>query len=416
MAKRLLVIYLFLFVFSLTIPIFYHSAFLVGFISFVHLITVSNFNYRHVSKYVGSFLFLTGIGYILVIFISIYYETYDFSFLKTYTNNFLSSLCAIPLAQLFVLYYKKDAYDQICKSLFYVFFIQSLIIIVVLLLPFLKPIVQVFHRNAELAMQADVFSSGIRTNALSGGLFFGLTISFSIALIIYFHYYMNQPIKRILAKDFAKFSIVNIGMLISGRFGAVYLFSLLFMKLFSLRVLSKLRTVFLWSFLTIIFAVFYVSIFSVDLSFLYENNISTYVLEFIENGAESQSTNRLLEMYQVNFPLADVLLGTGHYTNLDGSYYQHIDVGYFRVLLFGGIPFLLFSILFTLNLLSPILKANNIPSAKSLWMSLVVFFFLSSFKGEVMVTMVSVNSTLFLFCLIISLTNKKFYHEPNAVT
>ncbi|WP_144414909.1 hypothetical protein [Photobacterium swingsii] len=265
-------------------------------------------------------------------------------------------------------------------------------------------------------MQADVFSSGIRTNALSGGLFFGLTISFSIALIIYFHYYMNQPIKRILAKDFAKFSIVNIGMLISGRFGAVYLFSLLFMKLFSLRVLSKLRTVFLWSFLTIIFAVFYVSIFSVDLSFLYENNISTYVLEFIENGAESQSTNRLLEMYQVNFPLADVLLGTGHYTNLDGSYYQHIDVGYFRVLLFGGIPFLLFSILFTLNLLSPILKANNIPSAKSLWMSLVVFFFLSSFKGEVMVTMVSVNSTLFLFCLIISLTNKKFYHEPNAVT
>lgn len=414
MVKTLLVFYLFLFVFSLSIPIFYHSAFFVGFISFLHLIAVTNINYRHISKYVASFIFITIVGYALIILISASFGTYDFSFLKTYTNNFLSSLCAIPLAQLFVFYYKKDAYNQICKSLFSVFFIQSLIIFVVILLPSLKPLVQLFHRNAEFAMQADMFSNGIRANALSGGLFFGLTISFSVALIVYFHYYINQPIKRVYVKDFVKFSIVNFGMLISGRFGAIYLFSLLFMRLFSLRMLSKLHSVFLWSFLTLSLIVLFSTILSVDLSFLHDNNISNYILEFIESNGESHSTNRLLEMYQVDFPLVDLLIGTGNYTNSDGSYYQHVDVGYFRILLFGGVPFLLFSVLFTLNLLSPILKSKLIPSSRSLWLALIVFFFLSSFKGEVMMTMVSVNSTLFLFCLIISITNKKYYNEPNA--
>lgn len=399
--------YLFLFVFSLSIPIFYHTAFLSGFLSLIHLLSVKKVNFLKLDKYIFNFILVTFVGYVIIVLYPLIYGTYDFSYLKTYSNNFLSSLCAIPLASLYLFYYQKNAYNKACNSLFNVFFIQSLIIFTVILFPQFKPIIQFFQRNAEVAIQADLFSNGIRANALSGGLFFGLTISFSISLILFIHNYFFIENKKITYLLIIKLIIVNLAMLISGRFGAVYLFCLPFIFGFSISNITKLKKLFLS---LILCALLFIILYYFDIILfkpIINSHIGSYVLEFFTNHGQTSSTNRLFDMYDLKESIYDILLGSGYYTNSDGSYYKHVDVGYLRLLLYGGVPFLILAFIYTFNLILPFRKCSLFLNSNKLWVAVIIFFILCSFKGEVMMTMVSVNSILFFMCLVIFNVNRK---------
>ncbi|WP_408900786.1 hypothetical protein [Photobacterium piscicola] len=405
LTKITLNFYLFLFVFSLSLPVFYHSTFLVGFLASFHLLI---YKYRRNQKiqlnpinYVFRFIIISIVGYVVISIYPIIYGTGDYTYFKTYTNSFLSSLCGIPLAYLFVCYFKNDTYSEMTKSLFTVFFIQSLIIFLVLFIPQLKPIIEIFHRNPDVVRAADIFSNGIRSNALSGGLFFGLSLSFSVVLIIYIHYFIRVSINNISIVNIIKIFLVNIAMLISGRFGAIYLISIVFIlnSRFSkvLKIISKLLV--LCFFISLLFAVFLF----VGKDINIDNNITNYIFEFFKNGHQMNSTTRLAEMYNIDLPFSSFVMGTGHYTGEDGSYYMHTDVGYLRLLIYGGVSFLLFSFLYTLNLLSPLFNYEKKQLLGSLWLGLLILYLVSSFKGEVMMTLVSVNSMIFFVCLIVSI-------------
>lgn len=47
--------------------------------------------------------------------------------------------------------------------------------------------------------------------------------------------------------------------------------------------------------------------------------------------------NRLKEMWSENFQVDELILGSGHYTNSDESYYMNVDPGILRVPLFMGV-------------------------------------------------------------------------------
>ncbi|RRO06020.1 hypothetical protein [Pectobacterium aquaticum] len=410
--------YLFLYVFSLSIPVFYHSAFLVGGLSLVHLILKGQANsLRKLTNYqLGYFLFFI-FGFVLVYSIVVLHSTYDFSFFKTYINSFLSALCGIPLVHLYFNKYKDKSVDVLFLDLFNIFFVQSLIIVLAMLIPSLKPFVNLFHRDSESAMDIDIFSGGLRTNALSGGLFFGLALSFGFALLC-FLYVQSSLKEKVSIKKLFYFIMVNIGLMCTGRFGFVYLVSAFFIFI-SFGFFKKIRSLF--------YSVFFIFVSLAILFFFYnyfdavrdvfDNKIYPYFFEllkvYLETGeVKSASTNDLVNMYNINFNDYTLFLGDGLYTGSDGLYYQHSDVGYIRLLLLGGVPLLLYMILFFLFSINPIKKYRT--KSVFFYYAVLSFFIISQFKGEAMITLVSLNNMVFLICSLISLNKGKYaYNERN---
>ena len=69
---------------------------------------------------------------------------------------------------------------------------------------------------------------------------------------------------------------------------------------------------------------------------------------FSDKGFESSSTNSLIKMYELDVS-GYLLIGAAKYSNEDGSYFGHIDIGYYRIILYYGISGVVF--LFLLYLL-----------------------------------------------------------------
>lgn len=405
------IVYLFLYVFSLSVPLFYHSAFLVGAMTTVHLLikkrheitpTLSSYQFG----YVGFFL----LGYVWVAATVVIHGTYDFSFFKTYTNALLSACCAIPLAKLYRCAYHDECVDVWMRHMVTIFWLQSVIIIVVIMFPVLKPMVAAFQRNAEMAEDIDVFSSGIRTNALSGGLFFGLSLSFSFALLCYLYrqFVLN---KRYSLRSVLGFIIINIGLACTGRFGFIYLCSAAVIFLSSGWYKKLRRLAFFLLFLSAVGAFFYGVYHQIDaIREKVDNKIYPYFFEvfhvYLETGKmETASTNELMAMYDIRVPLDTWLLGDGRYTGNDGLYYLHSDVGYIRLLLLGGAPLLAFMVVFFFFSLWPLTRI--MPSGQTFFWAVASLFAIAQCKGEAMITSVSINNTIFLLCSLITLSRKK---------
>lgn len=393
-------IYVFLYVFSLSLPLFYHSAFFVGFASLIHLMFLRPIRFFTFDGYIWRFLNVNFLVYMVVFAISLLSGSMDLSFLKTFTNFFLSGLCSAPLAYL-ILYYKgRDSTRFIAHSFFKVFLIQSLIIIVVLSFPVLKPFVSFFHRNPTLAAELDVFSNGLRTNALSGGLFFGLAISYSICLVISVYHYLVVEKKKPTVRLFTLFIVINVGLVISGRFGLVYIIPMLFF-LPAVRASSVSRL--------LLFGIISITIF-VGLMFalylkhpvfaaMFDDVIYPYVFEMIDSylaghGVHSQSTARLTTMYEIDASVYQLIFGEGLYTGSDGLYYKHTDVGFIRHLLFGGVTFVILGFVHLRVLVLPLLRDSK---TRYLAYSIFILLFVCSLKGEVFLTMVSVLTPIVLF-------------------
>ena len=99
---------------------------------------------------------------------------------------------------------------------------------------------------------------------------------------------------------------------------------------------------------------------------------------FSENGFESGSTNVLKEMYELD--ISDyLLLGEGKYSNEDGSYFGHIDIGYYRIILYYGI----FGILVLSILYLYFIWFSNENTKTSLKVAFFLFFIVLNFKGDV---------------------------------
>ena len=407
----LLNLYVFLYVFSLSLPVFYHSAFFVGFSSLVHLLLVKGIKFQRLDGYFFRFLCISFFVYLSVFLIATLLGSYDLSFLKTFTNGFLSSICAVPLAHL-ILFYKKDsAVKFLAHSFFKIFVIQSIIILVVLVTPSIKPFIMLFHRNSDLSAELDIFSNGLRTNALSGGLFFGLAISYSFAVIIScYHYLIVERIKPNM-RIILFFILLNLGLVISGRFGLIYMLPILMFFPY-LSIGSKLKLVFFGLGALFSFSIFGYIIYSHVDSFsnIFDNVVYPYVFEVFDayisgNGLHSQSTGRLASMYDIDLPVEALLLGDGLYTGDDGRYYMHTDVGFLRHLLFGGVFFVLLGFVHFFTIISPLILTRKF---RKLAISLSILAILCSFKGEVFFTMVSVLTPLFLFSYVTYLKSEKF--------
>ncbi|HCL5277184.1 TPA: hypothetical protein N2G40_000393 [Salmonella enterica] len=411
----MLLFYWFLYVFSLSIPIFYHSAFLVGFVSAIHYLLIYKRNLLVLSRYQIFYFSSFLLGYIIVGLIIILNETYDISFFKTYTNSFLSAISGVPLVLIFLERFGKNAPAYVMKYTFYIFIIQSIIIILVLFVPALKPFVMYFQRNAELASELDLFSNGLRTNALSGGLFYGLSLSFSMAIILYLYYILVYKFQLKLRYVFL-FTLVNIGLICTGRFGFIYVICIIPI-ICTIKITRKIKLILFSLCMIVLLCILFFTLYELfpQVKKIYNETIYPYAFEFLSNYQKSgdfdtSSTNELASMYNVTITDNTWFFGDGLYTGNDGLYYQHTDVGYLRLLLLGGVGLNIYFISFTVLMLIPILK-STLPNNKSLYFSLLLLFLLSQFKGEAMITLVQLNNMCFILCSTISFLYRKDVNE-----
>jgi hypothetical protein len=113
------------------------------------------------------------------------------------------------------------------------------------------------------------------------------------------------------------------------------------------------------------------------------NGYTKFIFELLINyetygELNSPSTDGLIRMYDNNYN--EMIFGTGNFTTPEGGYYGHTDVGFFRHLLFGGIPSILFLFIWYYRLL------RNLPRLyfkKILLLMFLILFFIQ-FKGDIL--------------------------------
>ncbi|MBD5220005.1 MAG: hypothetical protein HDS72_07235 [Bacteroidales bacterium] len=301
--------------------------------------------------------------------------TFDFSFATLVFTQGIHLISAISvLAWLSI---KSIPYSEVEKGFISIFILQTIIQIVVYLTPSLgNAILEYNHYDPDSVVG---IGSGVRGKALSAATTYHLTMAYGIAFILYLKNYFNKCVN---------FSIITMGLLLfigiffAGRTGFVgcgigiigWLFDKSVSRKITLKNISKLflYTIFIIGVLFIVLSSFFPEVLD-----SINKQILPYAFEFLysldNNGQlETASTNRLKEMWSTNITFFDLIVGTGHYTNSDGSFYMHVDPGILRHMLFMGVIGYLILVIYQ-YVLFPIFQ---FPQKRIRYYAILIFTFL----------------------------------------
>ncbi|WP_140396206.1 hypothetical protein [Vibrio casei] len=333
------------------------------------------------------------------IFTSVINGTYDFSILPTHVNNLATIFFSIVCTSYFIV--MKDKYDiSLYKLLSIIFLLQCFFVILMLLSPSFSMLVQsVTKTEAQISRLSSY--NGIRGLGLTGFVAFGFSITMGILYPI-MSYWIKYESKL---NDFFKILILLIGAICSlsaGRTSILGIFIGLFIVIYPIRIeinyiLRSMKVYFI--IIAILIALIYI-IFNnkelTNIAIFYSRYVFQSIWNYIEYGSFSvQSLEHLDSMYFYPDDL-NWLIGSGHYTNADGSYYMHTDAGYMRfILYFGLIGSLIAYVCFILFSLTTIGSLND----KVIQLILILIFlssFIYHYKGEVIMFSVPYNRVYFL--------------------
>lgn len=408
MLKVMLSFLIFLILFSFRIPGFYNSVifscFVMFFLSFFYktnlYISLKNIAIKKIFL-----IYLLFISYVIIYSVSS--GVMDFSRLNSTVSNIVSLISIILLSN-FVYHYNSKVnindynsrFNNISELIYYVFIAQSMIILLAMLSPSFREVVQLFQSPAD-SLRAEKYD-GVRGLALSGGQFFPLSALFACAQLIIFRFLLKG--KKSTIFDWLMFSLIVLMGLTSGRTSIVgFSFCLLYFAFnFSFNfnlIVQFLKKLFLFIILIVI-AFSLLNIFIPSLSAISEKFIN-FAFEFFINyqntgTVSTQSTDILSNMYW-SISLDTLFLGEGKYTNDDGTAYMHTDAGYMRnVLFFGliGTSIVLYSQVIYSKLLYFVTGRDFIFSMLTLILMLSLHY-----KGEIILHLVSVQSLFFLLLI-----------------
>lgn len=234
-----------------------------------------------------------------------------------------------------------------------VFILQSFIIFAAFLNPTVLDIVRGFQFEGIIDTADRYLNNGIfRGLALSGDQFFGLSASFGLISIIVVKLYLDtsQSLWIVL------YLILFAANMFVGRTGFVG-FAFAFCYLLISDTKGKLKLI-VRVVLFIILALFCIYVFLPPaIKDILDESVFAFAFQLFYNYENSgsfstSSTDTLLDMWEIDISFLTALIGDGRFVNADGSYYGHVDVGFLRQLLYGGILYLVYSILVTFKILT----------------------------------------------------------------
>lgn len=108
------------------------------------------------------------------------------------------------------------------------------------------------------------------------------------------------------------------------------------------------------------------------------------MLEFATNLDSNGSASHLKEWYEeVSFTPSTFLIGDAHYEGPDGSYYGGMDVGYFRLIFYGGIIGLLLVIFYYYFFFKKMINQTNESEIKLFFVAFFISYLVMMLKGHI---------------------------------
>lgn len=318
----------------------------------------------------------------VLLFMSILYPliflTFDLSLFSLILTQFIHLVAALPVFAF--LSYKDVTFSKVEKIFVWIFVLQTIIQLVVILNPALVDLIRLFNHFDEDKVGGP--GANIRGMALSAATTYHLSLVYGAAFIIYVKVYLSE---KISIKNLILGFLLFIGIFFTGRTAFVGVSLALVAYLFSSQVsfINRFK-LFVYVPLAVIILLALVSLISPDFRDMLDKDILPYAFEFyykMEEGgtAETASTNQLQDMWASDFNPIELLVGSGNYTNSEtGGYYMKVDPGILRHLLFMGVIGYFVILLYQLTLF-PVWKMDK--ETRYYYLVILVYFIIMEFKG-----------------------------------
>nr|ARJ58044.1 Wzy [Streptococcus suis] len=392
---NILLLFFYIFSFSFYNGGFFDSALLVLIFLSIHIII--NQSYRKmVQRYISTKYFVNifllyivlNIWFLIILFIN---DSVDFTFLKTFANMFQTWVTG---GLLFQYYCVQNKEKEIVNHLMIVFAVQTLIQWLAFSVPSIKTLIN--YTKSYSTILKGMSYSGIRANALSGSSFFGLSAAYAIILILFVSNKNQLFVKKPTLK-FGLFLFILTGGFFAGRttFMGLFIAIIVFLCVRKFKP-TKEQILSVSVGIPSLFVMLFIlnSYFGKLESII---NLKNFAFQFFYKYSTQgtiviSSVESLLEMYFIP-ELSTWLVGDGKYSVATG-YYMSTDVGYLRVILFGGVLSLL--VLFTMQFL---LMQVNKGKEKFIKISCLIALLMLNLKGEVIFWSQNVLAIITIFCL-----------------
>ncbi|WP_392343438.1 hypothetical protein [uncultured Shewanella sp.] len=385
-----LILLAFCFIFAFPLPLVVNSAYLALVLSFALLFVSQTAMDCFTTLIKNRFVIFSIVIYLSLLlfslFVTTFHNQYDFTILRTLTNNFLSTIGCVSLVSLIYTWAGKR---NIIDVMVHVLFVQTFLILIMLLSPDVREMIQSFIRT-DSQMERMATYNNVRGLGISGSVAFGLAITMGLLGFLLHYWFAFYNKKSNSLSTFIVFVLCLLAALSAGRTAVLgFVVGFLF-YFFSMNFSSLLRNSFkqvLIFGIIVSSATIYVlnNEFLMEVAFLYSRYVFRFVWNYLETGSFAvNSLTALDNMYFVP-PLQEMLIGSGQYINFDGTHYMHTDSGYMRFMLFfGGVVSVLMYVVYIFINFWAYLKVKSVMSHSALFYGLLVFIsFVFQYKGEV---------------------------------
>ena len=331
----------------------------------------------------------------LCIVYSLAHLTFDLSYLKVLVAQFVHLLFGC-----FVMAWLYEKYavtvEQMLKWIIAAYIVQGFIELAASCTPPLASALIYFNR-ADLVHRDE---GSIRGLALASGTTWSLGLTYGMVFIFYFSIYLMRKINFLTV---AGLMLLVVGTFFAGRTGFVGgCIGFVYFMLFSRKALHKKLSIF-------VYVIFIIAIIC-ELAIIFFPEYVEYAVQFLlpwaleplfnlldGKGLTSASTNTLDEMWDVTPTIQQALLGTGHFTNEDGSYYMHVDIGFTRNLFYWGVGGYLILVIYALYLIWPMFKNRQ-------YRAMMIFTFLYLMMCEYKAMTIGFNKMVVSIIFLLSFT------------
>ena len=306
--------------------------------------------------------------------------TFDFTFVFYAFSQI--AIFFVSHAMVYVFGRKKKNFDlsDFLKCFVYVVGIQSLLALLMFLFPALHDFMYSIIRLNELEDEMVDSTYGMRLQGW-GSNFFGAGIINGLALILMTYLFLNKRVRRLWCFTILYVFILVIGILIARTTLIGFLFSLFYLLVWKWKNPYWIKRKMRWMLLVCL-----ILLSGVSFIFLYlDAKVVMWAFEMFINyssdaGLSSASTDRLKEMYVYPTSLKTYLIGDGLF-NLKDHYYMETDVGYLRLLFYGGIPVALCFFIYPYMIIKKTLATYSSPLFKRLLFIIFLYVLVLNFKG-----------------------------------
>lgn len=350
-------------------------------------------------------LFFLLLSTIYMLFISLYSKSLEITFIRMNIDYIITAILVSPVVCSFYIVNSNEPYKDILQLIIYIVSFQAIIMLCMLISPSIQKVVfdYIGTNGSHVRYEGDY---RFRAIGLTGFSSYTMAVCQSFGLYL-FHllWTFKLSIKESII-SIVLFFLVLISAILSARTAFIFIIPLfiqyiLFLCFSNNRLLkSKLKLILLILFVSLVYLITMSSSFQSDEIIRMQKWIFELFINFNQNGSFNTSSSDSLKSLFFIPKESTILWGDGKYLLSDGQYYMHTDVGYLRVLLYGGVigsilfysPFIYVSYL--------LFKTSSRVFGELLSFSLLIFsslLFVVNIKGSIFFDGFNTQKMIFIF-------------------